>query len=176
MGLEDELFQTYPNRNSLSFLEQYHFDTNWHIEEFIRGTLRLDGWAEAWTEVFDEIDKIDQANAAKDLEPLADRLAREYAYDPGEPDRVVLSVELEVKRGDETTWFRSCLIDASGDERGSAMSRLVSLPVSLAAESVAAGEFEPGVHAATTDPRMIERWLAALKGLGEEIVTRRSPE
>jgi saccharopine dehydrogenase (NADP+, L-glutamate forming) len=176
VGLEDELFQAYPNRDSLPFLERYGFDANWHIEEFIRGTLRLDGWAEAWTEVFDEIGKIDQASAAQDLEPMAEKLGRKYVYDPGEPDRVVLSVELEAKRSDETTWFRSCLIDASGDDRGSAMARLVSLPVSLAAESVAAGEFQPGVHAATADPRMIERWLAALQDMGETIIKRRSPE
>ena len=172
VGLEDERFQAYPNRDSVPFLEQYGFDPDWHVEECIRGTLRPDGWAAAWAEVLEEIDKIDRDNAATELEPLAEKLGRKYAYDPGEPDRVVLSVELEVRRNGETTWFRSCLIDACGDERGQAMARLVSLPVSLAAESVAAGEFEPGVHAATRDAQMIERWLATLRDMGEKIVTR----
>ena len=170
----DETFQCYPNRDSLAFLEQYGFDPNWHLEQFVRGTLRLDGWAEAWEEVLAHIGTIDRADAATELEPIAEALGHKYSYLPGEADRVVLSVELEVRRGDETVWLGSHLIDACGNERGQAMARLVSQPVSLAAESVVAGDFEPGVHAATNDPRVIENWLAALKGMGENLVSHRS--
>ena len=166
--------ESYPNRDSLAFLEQYGFDPNWHIEEFVRGTLRLDGWAEAWQDVLEHIGTIDREKAAIELEPMAEALGRKYSYLPGEADRVVLSVELEARRDDETVWLGSHLIDACGDERGQAMARLVSLPVSLAAESVMGGDFEPGVHAATTEPRVIENWLAALKDMGENLVSHRS--
>ena len=169
---KDEVFQAYPNRDSVPFVAQYEFDPDWHVEEFIRGTLRLDGWAEAWQSVLEQVGAVDRAAAATELEPLAASLGRKYSYSPGEPDRVVLSVELEARRDGRTTWSGAYVIDAHGDERGQAMARLVSLPVSLAVDSVLAGDFAPGVHAATNKPRVIERWLAALAELGEEIVRR----
>jgi saccharopine dehydrogenase (NADP+, L-glutamate forming) len=169
---QDEVFQAYPNRDSTPFIEQYEFDPEWRIEEFIRGTLRLDGWAEAWQPVFEEIDSVDRATAATDLEPLAKSLGHKYSYEPGEPDRVVLSVELEARRDGKTAWSGSCLIDACGDERGQAMARLVSLPVSLAVDSILAGDFDPGVQAATSDVSVIERWLDSLQALGETIHLR----
>lgn len=167
----DEVFQAYPNRDSVPFVTQYEFDPGWHIEEFIRGTLRLDGWAEAWQSVLAQVGAVDRATAAKDLEPLAAELGRKFSYAPGEPDRVVLSVELEARRDGETAWSGAYAIDASGNERGQAMARLVSLPVSLAVDSVIAGDFAPGVHAATSDPAVIRRWLAALEAQGETIVS-----
>ena len=169
---KDEVFQAYPNRDSVPFVAQYEFDPDWHVEEFIRGTLRLDGWAEAWQSVLEQVGAVDRAAAATELEPLAASLGRKYSYSPGEPDRVVLSVELEARRDGRTTWSGAYVIDAHGDERGQAMARLVSLPVSLAVDSVLAGDCAPGVHAATSKPRVIERWLAALAELGEEIVRR----
>ena len=115
---------------------------------------------------------MDRASAATELEPLAASLGSQYSYDPGEPDRVVLSVELEARRGRETTWSGAYVIDAHGDERGQAMARLVSLPVSLAVDSIIAGDFAPGVHAATSDPEVVERWLAVLGEAGETILRR----
>ena len=169
---QEEIFQAYPNRDSIPFIAQYHFDPEWHIEEFIRGTLRLDGWAEAWQSIFDELDAIDRSTAATDLEPLAATLGDRYRYEPGEPDRVVLSVELEATRDGKTTWYGAYTIDASGDERGQAMARLVSLPVSLAVDAILSGDFAPGVHAATSEPAVIERWLGELETLGEIIARR----
>ncbi|MEO1285300.1 MAG: saccharopine dehydrogenase C-terminal domain-containing protein, partial [Pseudomonadota bacterium] len=43
-----ESFEVYPNRDSLPFMEDYSFDASWRVKEFVRGTLRLNGWAEAW--------------------------------------------------------------------------------------------------------------------------------
>ena len=168
----DEVFQAYPNRDSIPFIEQYEFDPAWQIEEFIRGTLRLDGWAEAWQSIFEKLDTIDRTTAATDLEPLAASLSDKYRYEPGEPDRVVLSVELEATRDGDTTWYGAYTIDACGDERGQAMARLVSLPVSLAVDAILAGDFAPGVHAATSETTLIERWLRELEALGETILSR----
>ena len=82
----------------------------------------------------------------------------------------MLSVELEARRGGTIAWKGAYLIDACGNARGTAMARLVSQPVSLAVDSILAGDYAPGVHAATTDPRLIEKWLTTLEGLGEHIV------
>ena len=166
----EETFQAYPNRDSLPFVDQYEFDPAWRVEEFVRGTLRLDGWAEAWQPVFEQIAAADPAAAATQLAGLADSLGEQYSYAPGEPDRVVLSVELEARRAGTTAWKGAFLIDACGNERGTAMARLVSQPVSLAVDSILAGDYAPGVHAATTNPRVIEKWLTTLEGLGERIV------
>ena len=38
-----ETFEVYPNRDSLPFITQYHFDPSWRIRDFVRGTLRLNG-------------------------------------------------------------------------------------------------------------------------------------
>ena len=53
-----ENFEVYPNRDSLPFIKQYHFDPKWKIKEFVRGTLRLNGWAKAWEHVFEEIETL----------------------------------------------------------------------------------------------------------------------
>ena len=84
----------------------------------------------------------------------------------------MLSVELEARRNGDTAWSGACLIDACGNDRGQAMARLVSLPVSLAVDSVLAGDFSPGVHAATAQTQVIEAWLTTLEELGENIVRR----
>ena len=100
---------------------------------------------------------------------LSAELEKKYSYDEGEPDRVVLCVELEAKHGGNTVWHRSYQLDACGNEGGQAMARLVSLHVSLAVESTLKGEIAPGVSAAPDKPELVENWLARLKDLGEEI-------
>ena len=60
-----ERFQAYPNRDSIPFIQQYHIPEDWPLGEFVRGTLRLDGWAVAWKEVFATIeDAPSEATAA----------------------------------------------------------------------------------------------------------------
>jgi len=58
-------------------------------------------------------------------------------------------------------------MDAWGDARGSAMGRLVSVPVSLAVESVLNRELPAGVHSAPHDPRLVIRWLDRVQGLAQ---------
>ena len=38
---------------------QYGFDEAWPVKDFVRGTLRLNGWAEAWADVFREIETLE---------------------------------------------------------------------------------------------------------------------
>lgn len=153
---QPETFEVYPNRDSVPFIADYHFDPDWKVKEFVRGTVRLNGWAEAWAGVFDEL-------AAKPtearLKALSDDLWGKYPLAEGEPDRVVLCVSLKAERAGVPVWHRTWVLDAEGDVRGSAMARLVSGTVSLAVESVMAREIPVGLHGAPHDPRIVARWL-----------------
>ena len=107
--------------------------------------MRLNGWSEAWRDIFDLVDSAQGENGEQRLIEKSDELWDNYQYDEGEPDRVVLVVELEVKSGNEfdgqpTVWLQLYTLDQAGNERGTAMARLVSLIVSIAAESVLAGK------------------------------------
>ena len=165
-----EQFQAYPNRDSIPFIRQYRFPDSWKVGEFVRGTLRLEGWAEAWRDIFTTIDNLDPGEAEVVLKAMSDELWRAYSYQPGEADRVVLCVEHEVKDGEQTIWHESYSVDETGNERGSAMARLVSLTVSLAVQSVLAGDLPSGVLAATSDRALVRAWLDELRSMGESIV------
>lgn len=166
---KEETFQAYPNRDALPFMQAYQFDPAWNVQEFVRGTLRLDGWAEAWKGIFEEIEALQGEAGDKRLKEMSDELWRTQAYQEGEPDRVVLCVELEARKNGAPVWHQSYCIDALGNQHGTAMARLVSLTVSLAVEAVAAGKIEPGVSAAPADPEIVQNWLDALTNTGERI-------
>ncbi|MFW2541116.1 saccharopine dehydrogenase family protein [Primorskyibacter sp. 2E107] len=161
-----ETFEVYPNRDSLPFMEEYGFEKTWKVRDFVRGTLRLNGWAEAWKDIFAE------APGASDerLQEIADKLLKENAYDEGEPDRVVLCVDLNVEREGAPVWHKTYVMDAWGDARGTAMARLVSVPVSLAIQSVINREIPPGVSAAPSDPKLVERYLDEVQTLAQHLM------
>lgn len=165
----NERFQAYPNRDSLPFASEYGFGDDWDLQQFVRGTLRLDGWSTAWQPLFDEVGSLSGEQGEARLRELSQELETKYSYDAGEPDRVVLCVELQVKSAGETLWHQSYNIDACGNDNGSAMARLVSLPVSLAIEAVVAGELPAGVSPAPKDNATVRRWLNALAELGETV-------
>ncbi len=160
---EPEVFEAYPNRDSLPFMAEYGFGKDWPIKEFVRGTLRLDGWAEAWADVFAEAETADEAR----LREISDRLWQAHAYEEGEADRVVLFVSLKAERDGRTTWHQTWALDAWGDENASAMARLVSVPVSLAVEALLAREIPPGVSAAPSDPALVRSWLGKVGELAQ---------
>jgi saccharopine dehydrogenase (NADP+, L-glutamate forming) len=157
-----ESFEVYPNRDSLPFVEEYGLDGAGRIRDFVRGTLRLNGWAEAWRDVFAEIEAAEGPEGEARLKALSDRLWQENAYDADEPDRVVLCVGLTVRRNGAPVFDRTYVMDAWGDERGSAMGRLVSHTVRLAVDSLIRRELPPGVSAAPSDPRLVTRWLSQI--------------
>ncbi|MEM6590046.1 MAG: saccharopine dehydrogenase family protein [Pseudomonadota bacterium] len=166
---EPETFEVYPNRDSLPFMEDYGFAPTWRVKEFVRGTLRLNGWAEAWKDVFAEVETLQGAGGEARLKEMSDQFWAENAYDEGEPDRVVLCVSLKAERGEDVVWHKSFVMDAWGDEAGTAMARLVSVPVSLAVESVLAGEIPAGVSAAPSDPRLVLRYLGEVDRLAQHL-------
>lgn len=157
-----EIFQSYPNRDSLPFMEDYGFDDSWNVRHFVRGTLRLNGWAEAWADIFETIRDANGREGEAELAKLSDRLWADHAYQPHEADRVVLSVELKVMRDGQVIWHQSKLLDSYGNQEDSAMGRLVSIPVSLATEAILAGKLAKGVHPAPQDRSLIISWLEEL--------------
>ena len=169
-----EEFEVYPNRDSLPFINQYRLNKNWKIKEFVRGTLRLKGWENAWSEIFSEIEKLSGKNDDERLIKMSDQLWLENAYDKNEVDRVVLVVSLRASNGNQTKWHKTYVLDAHGDPVSTAMARLVSLPVSFAVEAVAQNKIEPGVTAAPSDMSIVNDWLNKIKSLAQhlEIVSK----
>lgn len=168
---QPETFEVYPNRDSLPYRAEYRFDPEWRIEDFMRGTIRLLGWADAWQPVFAALED-DGPDAETRLAALAERLWHENAYAPDEADRVVLVVDLAVKRDGATVWHKAWALDAKGDARGSAMARLVSGTLSHAVEAILAHEIPAGLHSAPHDPKLVHRWLGALESQAQYLAKR----
>ncbi|EPX79753.1 saccharopine dehydrogenase family protein [Salipiger mucosus] len=160
-----ETFEVYPNRDSIPFISEYGFGPDWQVKDFVRGTLRLNGWAEAWKEIFAEVETADDARLAA----MADELLEKNAYEEGEPDRVVLCVSLKAEKGGVPVWHKTWVMDAWGDARGNAMGRLVSIPVSLAIEAVLNREIASGVSAAPSDPKLVARFLGEVDKLAQRL-------
>lgn len=164
-----ERFEVYPNRDSLPFIAQYGFDPAWEVRDFVRGTIRLKGWQDAWTPVFREVETLHGEAGEARLAEMADQFWRENAYAEGEPDRVVLCVGLRAERGGEAVYHKEWVLDAHGTENGTAMAQLVSVPVAMAVEAVAEGRIPPGVHAAPEDPGLVADWLAEVAGIAQHM-------
>ena len=162
-----ESFEVYPNRDSYPFMQDYHFDPAWKVRDFVRGTIRLNGWASAWAPIFKEIEALQGPEGDARINALAADLLGANSYAPGEPDRVVLFVSLKAEREGRIVHHETWAMDAWGDARGSAMARLVSSPVSFAVESLLAGEIPAGVHPAPEDPRLVTKWLGQVRGLAQ---------
>jgi len=163
---QPETFEVYPNRDSLPFMAEYGFDPKWEVQEFVRGTLRLNGWADAWAGVFAEIET-DPSDAR--LAEMSDKMLADNSYDEGEPDRVILCVDLKAEDASGTVWHQTYVMDAWGDARGTAMARLVSIPVSLAVQAAQGGAIKPGVHAAPSDLQLVANWMDEVSRLAQHI-------
>ncbi|UWQ14067.1 saccharopine dehydrogenase NADP-binding domain-containing protein [Aliiroseovarius sp. M344] len=164
-----ESFEVYPNRDSIPFIEEYNFDPAWNIDLFVRGTLRLNGWAEAWKDVFSEVETLQGEEGDARLKEMSDQFWDENSYDQGEPDRVIMCVALKAEKDGAEVYHKTYVMDAWGDARGTAMARLVSTPVSLAIDMILEGSAPAGVSAATADPEMIEAWMGHVKELAQHV-------
>ena len=164
---QPESFEVYPNRDSYPFMADYRFDADWKVRDFVRGTIRLNGWADAWAPVFAEIETLSGPSGDARLAEMAAGFWRDNAYAEGEPDRVVLFVSLKAERAGVPVYHETWALDAHGDVRGTAMGRLVSVPVSLAVEAVLNRQIAAGVHAAPHDPRLLASWLAEVARLSQ---------
>lgn len=157
--LGGEEFEVYPNRDSVPFVAQYGIPPNWRLGTFVRGTLRLDGWREAWAGVFAELRTGDKSR----LDALAEDLAARYPTSDTDRDRVVLAVGLRLSRGDGAPWSGQYLIDLTGDQEENAMARCVSLPLAFGITQILAGRMAPGLHRAVEEAEAAQRWIAFLE-------------
>jgi len=164
-----ESFEVYPNRDSLPFMAQYGFDPDWPVREFVRGTLRLNGWAKAWGDVFKEVETLSGPSGDTRLKEMSDQFWNDHAYDTDEPDRVILCVDFKADRDGVPVWHKTYVMDAWGDARGTAMARLVSVPVSLAVQAVQDRMISAGVHAAPHDPKLVQSWMREIDRLAQHL-------
>jgi hypothetical protein len=158
---DGEIFEAYPNRDSVPFVAQYGLPAAWKPRTFVRGTLRLDGWLTAWAPVFAELERDDDARIAA----LAGELAARHPMTEADRDRVVLAVTLDVDAGSGDRWSGRYLLDLTGTAEESAMARCVSRPLALGATHILDGSLPPGLLRAAETPERAERWLTEL---GEE--------
>ncbi|OLF14130.1 saccharopine dehydrogenase [Actinophytocola xinjiangensis] len=157
----DERFEVYPNRDSVPFVEQYRMPPAWRLTTFVRGTVRLAGWLDAWAEVFPVLRAGDPAA----VDALAARLAADHPMTAADRDRVILAVGLDVLAGD-TAWTGEYVLDLVGDETETAMARTVSLPLARGVLDIVEGRSAPGPHRAVESGEDVDRWLEFLAGHG----------
>ncbi|MEP3244246.1 MAG: saccharopine dehydrogenase family protein [Sneathiella sp.] len=165
----EEVFEVYPNRDSLPYISEYGFDDSMVMKQFVRGTLRYGGWANAWADIFEEVETLEGEAGDQRLAEMSADLWDKYAVEDGEADRVVLCVDLWAQADGKDVYNKSYVMDAYGDAEHTAMARLVSVPVSFAVEGILKGDFAPGVQAAPSDTKIAGKWLQALQDLGEDM-------
>jgi saccharopine dehydrogenase-like NADP-dependent oxidoreductase len=164
-----EDFEVYPNRDSIPFMADYKFDPAWRVKQFVRGTLRLNGWAKAWDGVFKEVETLEGDAGEARLKEMSDQFWADNSYDEGEPDRVILCVSLKAEKDGKNVYHKTYALDAFGTENGTAMAQLVSIPLSLAIEAVLSGEIASGVTAAPSDPALVARWMETVGGIAQHL-------
>ncbi len=165
----EESFEVYPNRDSLPFMADYGFDPNWPVKQFVRGTLRLNGWAAAWADVFKEVETLTGEAGETRLKEMSDQFWANHAYDEGEPDRVILCVSLRAEKDGKAVYHKTYAMDAYGNAGGTAMAQLVSIPLSLAIEAVVNGEIQAGVSAAPSTPKLVARWMETVSTIAQHL-------
>lgn len=163
--VEGEAFEAYPNRDSRPFIEQYNIPSSWKMEEFVRGTLRLSGWCDAWRDVFPVL----AHGSDNEVAELGADLARRYPYGKTDNDRVLLFVGVEIQLDGEKIWSGSGKLDLVGARGESAMARSVSLSAACAVMEVLDDVLRPGLHRAAGSGRHSDRWLKRLANWGLSI-------
>ena len=161
----NEKFETYPNRNSIPYINEYNLGKYSNIlEHFERGTIRLEGWSKAWNEIFKNIeDKID-------LENLSKKLWEENQYDNLENDRVLLYVKIRSKNSNNNEIFNKTLyLDESRPIVNSAMSQCVSYTVAFTIECIMNLKNKKGIHRIFHDEKNVDYILNKLNECGIKI-------
>jgi len=162
-NINNENFEAYPNRDSIPYIKEYLFPQAWKIKDFIRGTLRLNGWADAWKDIFAMLE-----NPSKDLDNdiliKSDELWSKYQYEKNEKDRVVLSVSLDAINDKNVIIWSGCYeLDETGEGENTAMAILVSVTLSGGIDLILKNKLKPGVQAAPHNRNNIEYFFNILK-------------
>ena len=153
-SVNDEIYEAYPNRDSTPYIKEYNFDQQWNLKEFVRGTLRLNGWENAWKDIFEML-----SNKSPDLDTkinnLGEELWKKHPYSPGEEDRVVLYVNLLAHQNNREVFNKYYFLDEKGSGENTAMGVLVSITLSCAIDLIIEKKLESGVQAAPYDENLI---------------------
>ena len=161
--VNNENFEAYPNRDSLPYIEEYLFSNKWKIKDFIRGTLRLNGWTEAWKNIFIMLENPSN-NLDNDIKTKSNELWSKYQYFKNEKDRVVLSVNLEaLNNKNEKIWSGNYELDETGSGENTAMALLVSITLTAGIDLIINNKLNPGVQAAPQSKTNIEYFFKILK-------------
>jgi len=159
--INSESFEAYPNRDSLPYIEEYLFSPEWKIKEFVRGTLRLNGWTLAWREIFNMLEKQD-ANIEEQIQQKSNELWKNYRYNKNEEDRVVLWVNLEAEQQGKKVFSSTYQLDEKGSDENTAMAKLVSITLSAAVDLMLQNKIQPGVQTAPSNKHIIDYFFKVL--------------
>ena len=161
-SISGENFEAYPNRDSTPYVSEYLFDEKWKVKEFVRGTLRLDGWKEAWQDIFSMLEKRSD-NIEAEINEKSEELLKNNKYLPEEEDRVVLSVKLKAFENDNKIFDSSYFLDEKGSGENTAMGKLVSITLSAAIDLIMDNKIESGVKTAPHKTEDIMYFFKILK-------------
>ena len=152
--VNNEVYEAYPNRDSTPYIKEYNFDPKWKTQEFVRGTLRLNGWESAWSDIFKMLDskspKLDE-----EINNLGEELWKKHPYLPDENDRVVLFVKLLAHKENQEVFNSFYFLDEKGSGENTAMGKLVSITLSCAIDLIIQNKMPQGVQAAPHDENLI---------------------
>ena len=160
--INNEKFESYPNRDSTPYVNEYNFDEQWNVKEFVRGTLRLDGWQEAWRDIFEMLENKSDT-IEDDIAKKSEELLKDNKYLDNEEDRVVLSVKLKAFENNKTIFDSSYFLDEKGSGENTAMGKLVSLTLSAAIDLILNDKISPGVKTAPHDVKDINYFFKILE-------------
>ena len=153
-SVNNEIYEAYPNRDSTPYISEYNFDQKWKNQEFIRGTLRLNGWENAWADIFKMLDnKSPELN--QQIDNLGEELWKKHPYLPDEQDRVVLFVKLLAHRDNQEVFNSYYWLDEKGSGENTAMGKLVSITLSCAIDLIMQNKMQSGVQAAPHEENLI---------------------
>jgi|TARA_E500000178_G_scaffold98172_1_gene97378 saccharopine dehydrogenase (NADP+, L-glutamate forming) len=152
--VNNEVYEAYPNRDSTPYISEYNFDSKWKTKEFVRGTLRLNGWKNAWSDIFKMLDnKSPELN--KQIDILGEELWKKHPYLQDEQDRVVLFVKLLARKDNKEVFNSFYTLDEKGSGENTAMGKLVSITLSCAIDLIVENKMLSGVQAAPHDENLI---------------------
>ena len=160
--INNEKFEAYPNRDSTPYVNEYNFEERWNVKEFVRGTLRLDGWQEAWRDIFEMLENKSDT-IEDDIAKKSEELLRNNKYQDNEEDRVVLSVKLKAFENNKTIFDSSYFLDEKGSGENTAMGKLVSLTLSAAIDLILNDKISPGVKTAPKEVNDINYFFKILE-------------
>ena len=152
--VNNEIYEAYPNRDSTPYIKEYKFDPQWKTQEFVRGTLRLNGWESAWADIFKMLDN-KSPELDKEIDNLGSELWKKHPYFSEEQDRVVLFVKLLANKDNKEGFNGFYFLDEKGSGENTAMGKLVSITLSCAIDLIIQNKMPYGVQAAPHDENLI---------------------